>query len=322
MNSYLKYCFITALAKTLCVNCGPSLNFIFKVTSNQNQKGAIKMLTSPYKLLEDAKKKNYAVAAFNFYNLDTLFATLDAAKEENAPVIVQLYYKDFENLRGSSIAVAALEAIKSTPIPVALHLDHANQFEHVIQAMGCGFNSVMIDASSLPLEENIEITKKVVDIAHILGIFTEAELGQIFRAGDFSDGEIGDQKADPKAALRLVQETGVDSLAPAVGTAHGIYKAEPNIDFGRIKEINDMVKVPLVLHGGSGIPDEKIKLAISNGIRKINFGTELKHTWSATMKKGLDEGEKEIRILSVKAKEAVKEIAKSKIRLFGSSNKA
>jgi len=280
------------------------------------------MLTSPYKLLSDAEKGNYAVAAFNFYNLDTLYAVLDAAEEENAPLIVQLYSADFDILRGSPIAAAALEAIKKSSVPVALHLDHANEFKHVVQAMACGFNSVMIDASALPLEENISLTKKVVEIAHTLGVFTEAELGRIFRIGTSDAEKNNDQKADPEEALKLVQETGVDSLAPAVGTAHGIYKAEPKIDFDRIKEISEKVNIPLVLHGGSGIPDEMIRKAISNGIRKINFGTELKYAWSDAMKEGLNKGQKEIRVLCVAAREAVKEIAKAKIRLFGSNNKA
>lgn len=280
------------------------------------------MLVSPYVLLEEARKGGYAVAAFNVYNLDTLYSVLEAAEEERAPVIVQLYYKDFESLKGAPVAKAALEAIQRSPIPAALHLDHANEFDQVVQAVACGFNSVMMDASALPLEDNIRLTKKVVEVAHILGIYTEAELGQIFRVGVDSDRDSFDQKADPEEALRLVKETGVDSLAPAIGTAHGIYTAQPEIDFQRMEVIADKVGVPLVLHGGSGVPDDMIVRSIKIGVAKINFGTELKHAWSDAMKAGLEQGEKEIRVLRVEARKAVKTIARAKIKLFGSSNKA
>lgn len=279
------------------------------------------MLVSPQQLLADAKRGHYAVGAFNFYNLDTLFATIEAAEEEKSPAILQLYTADFAVQGRSVMAAATLEAIRKSPVPLALHLDHASSYEFIVQAIVSGFNSVMIDASNLPLEENIALTKKVVELAHHAGVYTEAELGPIFRIGEEKD-PAKDKLADVDECFRLVTESGVDSLAPAIGTAHGIYTSEPRIDFERLEKIAGRVSVPLVLHGGSGIPDQMFRRAIAIGILKINYGTMLKHTWSKTMKEKLDQGELEIRKMIPFAREAVKSIVKTQLQLFGSSNKA
>lgn len=280
------------------------------------------MLVSPRCLLADAEADGYAVGAFNIYNLDTLFAVLDAATEERSPVIVQVYALDFVNLRRSAVASAAIELIKAAPIPAALHLDHATDYAHIVQALGAGFSSVMVDASALPLDENIVATAKAVEFARALNAFTEAELGRIYRIGSAELERVQGDVADPDDAQRLVDETGVESLAPAVGTAHGIYTSEPNVRFDLIQQIRERVEVPLVLHGGSGIPDHQIQRAIQCGVSKINVGTDLKYTWSTTMKSNLSTGEKEIRTLSASAQAAVREVVKRKIRLFGSSEKA
>jgi len=279
------------------------------------------MLVSSKTLLAEARKQGYAVGAFNYYNLDTLFAVIEAAEEERAPIIAQLYTLDFLTHKGTAIAAATLEAIKESPVPIAFHLDHCNSYEYIVKALVSGFNSVMIDASKTPLEENIALTAKVVELAHYAGVFTEAELGPITRVG-IDEPEDYENLADVDGCRRLVSETGVDSLAPAVGTAHGIYTSEPKIDFDRLANIAKAVDVPLVLHGGSGIPDAMMRKAISCGISKINYGTLLKHTWSKTMKACLDEGELEIRKMIPVARAAVKEVAREQIRLFGSSGKA
>lgn len=273
-------------------------------------------------MLEKAMEEHYAVAAFNFYNLDTLMAEIEAAEEENSPVIVQIYAEHFAYYNGGGlVAKAALQLIEEARVPVCLHLDHSDSFDLVHHAIGLGFHSVMYDGSASPLEENIATAKRVVEEAHKEHIFTEVELGRIGRiSGDTST--VFDDCTSVEEAVRLITESGADSLAPAIGTAHGIYKSTPKLNFQRLQEIKAAVKVPLVLHGGSGIPDDMIRRSIEIGIAKINVGTELKYKWSDTMNHELELGGKEPIKLGKEAKEAVKEVARAKIRLFGSSGRA
>lgn len=278
------------------------------------------MIISPRTLLRDAKEKHYAVPAFNFYNLDILFAALEAAEEENAPVILEIYHVYYPFLHKKVIADAVLEALRSASVHCYLHLDHATDPAVILDAMDAGFQSVMIDASLKPLVENIATTKFVVDEAKRRGVFTEAEIGHVPPAAEISD-PCQLRLAEADECRRLVQETQVDSLAAAVGTAHGVYRIAPKIDFQRIRDIAKAVNIPLVLHGGSGTPDEAIRAAVSCGITKVNVGTELKHAWSKAMRAGLDAGELEPRILSARAREAVKEVARQKIRLLGAAGR-
>lgn len=278
------------------------------------------MIISPRTLLRDAKKKHYAVPAFNFYNLDILFAALEAAEEENAPVILEIYHVYYPFLHKKVIADAVLEALRSASVHCYLHLDHATDPAVILDAMDAGFQSVMIDASLKPLEENIAMTKSVVAEAKRRGVFTEAEIGHVPPAAEISD-PCQLRLAEADECRRLVQETQVDSLAAAVGTAHGVYRMAPKIDFQRIRDIAKVVNIPLVLHGGSGTPDEAIRAAVSCGITKVNVGTELKHAWSKAMRAGLDAGELEPRILSARAREAVKEVARQKIRLLDAAGR-
>ena len=278
------------------------------------------MIISPQTLLRDAKEKRYAVPAFNFYNLDILFAALEAAEEENAPVILEIYHVCYPFLHKKVIADAVLEALRSASVHCYLHLDHATDPAVILDAMDAGFQSVMIDASLKSLEENIAMTKSVVAEAKRRGVFTEAEIGHVPPAAEISD-PCRLRLAEADECRRLVQETQVDSLAAAVGTAHGVYRMAPKIDFQRIRGIAGVVNVPLVLHGGSGTPDEAIRTAVSCGITKVNVGTELKHAWSKAMRAGLDAGELEPRILSAGAREAVKEVARQKIRLLGAAGR-
>lgn len=278
------------------------------------------MIISPQTLLRDAKEKRYAVPAFNFYNLDILFAALEAAEEENAPVILEIYHVYYPFLHKKVIADAVLEALRSASVHCYLHLDHATDPAVILDAMDAGFQSVMIDASLKSLEENIAMTKSVVAEAKRRGVFTEAEIGHVPPAAEISD-PCRLRLAEADECRRLVQETQVDSLAAAVGTAHGVYRMAPKINFQRIRDIAGVVNVPLVLHGGSGTPDEAIRTAVSCGITKVNVGTELKHAWSKAMRAGLDAGELEPRILSAGAREAVKEVARQKIRLLGAAGR-
>lgn len=278
------------------------------------------MIISPRTLLRDAKEKHYAVPAFNFYNLDILFAALEAAEEENAPVILEIYHVYYPFLHKKVIADAVLEALRSASVHCYLHLDHATDPAVILDAMDAGFQSVMIDASLKSLEENIAMTKSVVAEAKRRGVFTEAEIGHVPPAAEISD-PCRLRLAEADECRRLVQETQVDSLAAAVGTAHGVYRMAPKINFQRIRDIAGVVNVPLVLHGGSGTPDEAIRTAVSCGITKVNVGTELKHAWSKALRAGLDAGELEPRILSAGAREAVKKVARQKIRLLGAAGR-
>lgn len=279
------------------------------------------MIVSPKIMLEDAKEKGYAVPAFNYYNLDVLFAALEAAEEENAPVIVQPYMAYFPFQHYEVFSDATLRALRQTNVSAAIHLDHCTDYDMIMRAIRAGFTSVMVDGSALSLEKNIALSKKVVDVAKAVGVYTEAEVGHIYRVGVDENAEDEEEIAAVADCVQLVKETGVDSLAAAVGTAHGIYTKPPVINFERIREIAAAVDVPLVLHGGSGTPDEMIQEAIRCGISKINVGTELKHAWSHAMQKGLDEGTIEPRVLSAYAREQVKEVARKKLRLFGTSGR-
>lgn len=279
------------------------------------------MLVSPKMIMDDAQKNGYAVPAFNYYNLDVLFAVLEAAEEENAPVIVQPYSAYVPFLHYEVLAKASLEAIAASKTYAYLHLDHATDYNLIMRCIKNGYTSVMVDGSASPLEENIALTKSVVQAAKAVGVYTEAELGRIFRVGVDDDQNDGDETARVEDCVRMVEETEVDSLAPAVGTAHGVYKKPPKINFERIEQIRQAVSVPLVLHGGSGTPDEMIQRAIQCGISKINVGTELKYAWSLAMKEMFDKGEKEPRICSAYAREKVKEVARKKLQLFGTSGR-
>ncbi len=216
------------------------------------------MIASPKILMADAQLRGYAIPAFNYYNLDVLFAALEAAEEENAPVIVQPYSAYVPFLHDEVLADASRQAIAQSKACAYLHLDHATDYALIMRCIKNGYGSVMVDGSALPLEENIALTKSVVQAAKAVGTYTEAELGRIFRVGVDDDKMDDDETARVEDCVRMVEETGVDSLAPAVGTAHGVYTKPPKINFDRIKQIRAAVSVPLVLHGGSGTPDEMI----------------------------------------------------------------
>ena len=237
------------------------------------------MLVNFNEMLNLAKKDKYAVPHFNINNLEWAKYVLEKMQEENLPVILGVsegakkYMGGFYTIR---CMVEGLIKDLNITIPVCLHLDHGSSFESCKEAIDAGFSSVMIDASKYDLETNKKITKEVVDYAHSKGVSVEAEVGHV---GGTEDNVYGDVFRATLEDCIEISKTGIDALAPALGSVHGIYKGEPNLDFDRMKQIDETLSIPLVLHGGTGIPYDMIKKAISCGISKININTELQVTW-------------------------------------------
>lgn len=277
------------------------------------------MLVNSKEMLLNAKKNKIAVPQFNINNLEWTKCILEKMQELNMPVILgvsegaQKYMGGFKVI--TNMVNGLIEELNIT-IPVCLHLDHGTTVENCIKAVDAGFTSVMIDASKHELEENIKMTKEVVDYAHQKNVTVEAELGHIGGKEDNIEAESFNARLDE--CLKLVQETNVDSLAPALGSVHGLYKGEPNLDFKTMKEINDNLEVPLVLHGGTGIPDYQIKEAIECGISKININTDLQISWATQVKKYIVNNIEEYdpRKLIGSGQEAIKEKVEEKAKLF------
>lgn len=283
-------------------------------------------LVSMKEMLEKAKAERYAVGQFNLNNLEFTQAILQAAQEQQSPVILGVsegagrYMGGFETV---VLIVKGLMKEYGVSVPVAIHLDHGSSFEKCMQAMNAGFTSVMIDGSHLPLEENIALTKKVVDAAHAIGVSVEAELG---RVGGQEDDLIVPEEvyAIPAECEKLVSETKVDCFAPALGSVHGPYKGEPNLGFKEMEEVMNLANVPLVLHGGTGIPTKDIQHAISLGTSKINVNTENQISSAKKVREVLAENQElyDPRKYLGPAREAIKETVMGKMREFGSANKA
>lgn len=283
------------------------------------------MLLTGKELLLDAQKNKYAVGAFNVNNMEVIQAIISAAEELNSPVILQASQGGIKYAGIDYIANLGKLAGRNSRVPVALHLDHGTDFDQVMLCIRNGFTSVMIDGSRFPLEENIAYTKKVVEIAHAVGVTVEAELGKIGGTEDhITVNEKDATFTDPEEARRFVEETGVDYLAIAVGTAHGVYKGEPKLDYDRIKAIRSIVDVPLVLHGSSGVPSESLKKAISLGICKINIDTDIRAAFANAIKEFVVNNPEEIdpRKILTPATNAMKEIIKDKMSIFGSAGMA
>lgn len=265
-------------------------------------------------ILDLAEKGGYAVPAFNVYNLETLMGVVKAAEETNAPIIIQMYSRLFNTGTGKFLAPIILDVMNNLKTPVAFHLDHGAGLPECIRAMRYGTTGVMIDASTLPIDGNIETTKKVVDIAKEAGVIVEGELGHIGSTKD----ETWDSYTEVEDAVRYVNETGIDALAIMVGTAHGKYAKAPVLAIDRIAEIHAATKAHLVLHGGSGVPDDQIKAAIKAGIRKINFGTDVCCSFIEGYKE-LDPYSAPLDVVMSKASEYVKDFAIEKIKLLGAA---
>lgn len=280
-------------------------------------------LISSTKLLRKAREGKFAIPAFNIHNLETLRAVVEAACEENSPVILQTtpgtcQYAGIDNLVAMVRATA-----KKVPIPVVLHLDHASSKEIIFECIDAGYTSVMVDGSSLPFEENIALTKEVINYAKEHEVQVEAELGIV--GGVEEEREVEDNKAaftDPRKSLEFVQRTGVNSLAVAIGTVHGAYKGVLKLDYSRLEEIAKLVEIPLVLHGSSGVPDNMLKKVAERGICKINISTELKEAFVTELKAYFKENpeEQDPRRYFKPAMENVKALVKGKIKTVGSKD--
>lgn len=284
------------------------------------------MIFSPSRpLMDKAKSEGYAVGAFNTNNLEITKAIVRAAEEENAPLILQtsvsaIKYAGLEYLAGIARTAAVM-----TGIPLALHLDHGDSLETVLECIRHSYSSVMFDGSRLPYEENVAITQKVIESAQPEGISVEAELGKLVSGTEtISTVEREEAMTDPEEAREFVERTGIDALAVSIGNAHGWYKGEPDLDFQRLEEIRKLVDIPLVLHGASGIPDEMIRTAIEIGIDKINIDTEIRNAFRQAVAKFVEENPEVIdpRKILIPAIEAMTEVVRKKIRLFGSSGRA
>ncbi len=283
------------------------------------------MLVTGNEILLDAQKRGYAVGAFNVNNMEIIQAIIEAAEETRSPVIIQASQGGIEYAGIDYLSGLAKVAAEKATVPVAIHLDHGTDFGQIVSCIRHGFSSVMIDASKLPLEENIAETKKITEIAHAVGVSVEAELGKIGGTEDhISVDEADATYTDPEEAKYFMEKTGVDSLAIAVGTAHGVYQGEPNIDFDRITEIAKLVDVPLVLHGSSGVAYEDLKEAISRGICKINIDTDLRASFTNTAIEYAKNNPDNIdpRKMLGPAREAMKATIKEKMEVFGSVGKA
>lgn len=282
-------------------------------------------LVSSTPLLQAAKEGGYCIGAFNVHTLEMLQAVVEAAEETRSPLIIQSTVGTVKHLGPDYIAAAATVAANRSSVPIALHLDHCSDFGTIMQCIRAGYTSVMIDASHDPFEKNVEQTRKVVEAASAVGVNVEAELG---RVGGVEDDIVVDERdallADPDECAKFVELTGVHTLAPAIGTAHGIYKGDPNIDFDRIGRIAAKVSVPLVLHGGSGIPEDQVRRAVSLDMSKMNVATELRIVFSDAIKEVFAKNpeENDPRKYMVPAKQALKAAAIEKMRLCGSIGKA
>lgn len=276
------------------------------------------MLVNSKEMLLEAKKGHYAVPHFNINDLEWTKYILEKCNEMKVPVILGVsdgaakYMGGYDAIYGM---VTGLIKDLNIEIPVCLHVDHGCT-ESCLKAIEAGFTSVMIDASKYELDENIRITKEIVEAAHKKNVTVEAEVGHIGGTEDNITSDIFYATLDE--CKKLYEETGIDSIAPALGSVHGFYKGEPNLNFDRMKQINDALPIPLVLHGGSGIPDEKIEKAIECGISKINVNTELQAVWSAAVREFLNNNEKayDPRKVIGSGEKAMKEKIEEKVKLF------
>lgn len=280
-------------------------------------------LVTSKEMLLDAQKGGYAVGAFNAENMEMVKAIIQAAEELRAPVMIQTTPSTVKyGTLDTYAAIVAAEAAKAT-VPVCLHLDHGSSFDLAMQAMKAGYTSVMIDGSKLDFEGNVEVSKKVADVAAALGIPCEAELGKVGGKEDDLEAE-ADTNTDPKEARKFAERTGVTSLAVAIGTAHGFYVGTPVLDKERLSEIRQVVDIPLVLHGASGLTDEDVKDCVKRGICKVNFATELRAAYSEAVKATFAEKQDTIdpKAYGKAGIAAVKELVMSRMKVCGCDGKA
>jgi len=283
-------------------------------------------MVSMKEMLIKARDGHYAVGQFNINNVEWVGAILDKAQELKTPVILGVSEGAMKYMGGWNTVVGMCNGYikdKHITVPVALHLDHGSSFDSCKAAIDAGFTSVMIDASHHPLDENIAIVKKVVEYAHKRGVSVEAELGHVGGQEDnvVSQGVI---YADAGECVKLVTETGIDCLAPALGSVHGPYHGEPKLGFDEMAHINKLLNLPLVLHGGSGIPDEQLRKAIDRGTAKINVNTECQQEWTKIVRDTLAKDGKvyDPRKVIGPGKKGIANVVETKCKVFGCINKA
>lgn len=279
------------------------------------------MLVNLKYVLDLAEKGNFAIPAFNVYNMESAMGVLKAAEEMKAPIIMQVYPRLMKEDTGYFLSPIIKAAAEKASVPVCFHLDHGPSELETTRSIRYGATGIMLDGSTLPFEENIALTKRVVDTCSYLGVQVEGELGHV---GMTSDNDM-DEFTTPEDAKRFIEETGVACLAVAVGTAHGRYSKPPKLDIERIKDIRKATNnTALVLHGGSGVPDEEIEKAVKAGIRKMNFATDICYAFLDTCLEELQKPDRAVAIDTFMKKpiEAVKEFCITRIKLVGAENRA
>lgn len=281
-------------------------------------------LVTTKELLLDAQKNGYAVGAFNVENMEMVQAVVAAAEELKSPVIMQTTPSTIKYASPEMFYANVAAAAKDASVPVVMHLDHGSSFELAVHAFRAGYTSIMIDGSHSVFEENIAITKSVVDVCHAGNVPVEAELGKVGGKEDDLDGGNGGGYTVPSEAVEFVEKTGIDSLAVAIGTAHGVYKGTPKLDVERLSEIRKVVSIPLVLHGTSGVPDEAVKECIRRGICKVNYATDLRIAFSNGVKEYLAANPDAFdpKKYNAVGREKVKEYVMSKMLVCGSNGRA
>ncbi|HAB6375661.1 TPA_asm: ketose-bisphosphate aldolase [Listeria monocytogenes] len=279
------------------------------------------MLVNMKQLLEVAKEIKFAVGAFNVADSNFLRVVVEEAEKNNAPAIIAVHPTELDFTKDDFFQYV-LARIKNSPVPFVLHLDHGDNMGDVMRAVRCGFSSVMIDGSLLPFEENIRVTKEVVDVCHKLGVSVEGELGTIGKTGNSIEGGVSEIiYTKPEEAEEYISRTGVDTLAVAIGTAHGIYPKdkEPKLRLDILKEIKDLVNIPLVLHGGSANPDAEIAAAVEIGIQKVNISSDYKYAFYKKCREILSTTELwDANAIYPDCIDAAKEVVKYKMELFES----
>lgn len=287
------------------------------------QEGLVMSFVTSEKMLLDAQKGGYAVGAFNVENMEMVMAVIAAAEELKAPLMLQTTPSTVKYAGLDMYLANVKTAAERASVPVCMHLDHGDSFDLAMRALRTGYSSIMIDGSHSVFEENIAVTKAVVDACHPSGIPVEAELGKVGGKEDDLDGGNGGY-TDPLEAKEFAERTGISSLAVAIGTAHGVYKGEPKLDLDRLAEIRKVVSIPLVLHGASGLSEEAVVESIKRGICKVNFATELRIAYTDGVKEFLAANPDAFdpKKYGKVAMEHVKEIVKLRMKMCGCDGKA